>query len=203
MAWWTNEQPWHFGAYAFDGLERRFEPERPELLGVVVGGQPVADVASQIIERGIVEGVDGGILDRADHSLGLTVGPRVIWLCQPVLDAVLGADGAEYVCHEAAFRLPVVLDELHAVVGQHGVDLIGNGPDQGLEEACGDELRCFPMNPGEDELRGPIHRDEEVGLPTLVMQLSNVDMEVANLIYALNRLGFSRSAFGRREMPLR
>jgi hypothetical protein len=42
-----------------------------------------------------VEDLDCGVLDRAVHSLGLAVGPRVIGLGQPVLDAVLHADSVE------------------------------------------------------------------------------------------------------------
>lgn len=37
----------------------------------------------------------GGLLDGAVHPLDLTIGPRMLHLGQPVLDAVLAADAVE------------------------------------------------------------------------------------------------------------
>jgi hypothetical protein len=33
-----------------------------------------------------VEALDGSVLDRAVHALDLVVGPRMLWLGQPVID---------------------------------------------------------------------------------------------------------------------
>ena len=76
--------------------------------------------------------------DGAVHPLGLAVGPGMIGLRQPVLDAMLEADAIEDVrAEEAPGRSLTVLGQIgegHAVVGQHGVDLIGKDRDDVPEE---------------------------------------------------------------------
>ena len=46
----------------FDGLIGCFEAQRLQLLGEVVGDQPVADMAAQFVDRRVMEGFDGGVL---------------------------------------------------------------------------------------------------------------------------------------------
>ena len=58
-----------------DGLVWRFEAESLELLGKVVGNQPIADVPAQFDDRGIVEGFEGRYLASANQAICLTVGP--------------------------------------------------------------------------------------------------------------------------------
>lgn len=86
-------------------------------------------------------------------------------------------DPTEDVTDETLRCLPVVLDELHAIIGQHRVDPIRNGSDQSLEEARGHQLRRFSINPCKDQLRSPVHRNEEIGIPALIMQFGDIDME--------------------------
>jgi hypothetical protein len=56
MPWLADEQLRLFVADPVERFERRSEPERLELLGVVVGEQPIPDAAPQIVDRGVVEG---------------------------------------------------------------------------------------------------------------------------------------------------
>ncbi len=100
---------------------------------------------------------------------------------EPVLDGALRTDGAEDVGREAALGFPVMLDEPRAVVGQHRVDPVGNGPGQSFQEAGGDELRRVPIDPGEDQLRCPVDGDEEVGLAAFVAQFGDIDVKIADL----------------------
>jgi hypothetical protein len=51
----------------------------------------------ELIVAGVVVTLDCGFLERPVHSLDLTVRPRVEWLGQAVLDAVLGAGELEAV----------------------------------------------------------------------------------------------------------
>jgi len=182
MAWLTDEQFRLFGADELERFERCFEAEGLELLGVVVGQQPVPDVAPQIVDRGVVEGADGRVLDGANHPFGLPVGPRVIRLGEPVLYIMFGADASEDVGDGAALNPLVVLDELNAVVGQHRVDLVGDSHEQSLEEAGGDQLRRLPVDPGEDQLGCAVDGHEQIGLAALVAQLGDVEVEVADLV---------------------
>src|ERR671936_298733 len=65
------------------------------VLGEVVGRDEGLDVRGEALQRLVVEGLHGGLLDGAVHPLGLTVGPGVIRLGQLVRDAVLAADPVE------------------------------------------------------------------------------------------------------------
>src|SRR3546814_14862606 len=95
----------------------------------------------QVVERGVVEGANGRVLDRADHSFGLAGGPRMIRLGEPVLDAAIGADPPEDMRAAAGLRPLIVLDDLRACVGQQRVELVGTAIEEGLETAGSDELR--------------------------------------------------------------
>jgi hypothetical protein len=65
------------------------------MLCKIAGGHEREDVSLQALEARVVEGLDGRLFNRPVHSLGLTVRPRVIWLGQPMLNAILGADPIE------------------------------------------------------------------------------------------------------------
>lgn len=94
----------------------------------------------------VVEALDGGILDSPVHSFDLTVGPGVPGLGSSVLDVVSGAgvfegmgaeefsvgDGLPDERHSRAAGAR--LGELDAVVGEHGVDSVGDGCDQPQQE---------------------------------------------------------------------
>ena len=74
----------------------------------------------------VMEAFDGRVLDRAVHPFGLAIGPRVVWLCEAVLDIVGLADHVE--AHgpgRDGAAISRLLGELNAVVGEDGVDLIG------------------------------------------------------------------------------
>ncbi len=102
-----------------------------------------------------------------------------------MFDAELGAGSIERMAAEPGCRSGSVLrqvGELDAVVGQDGVDLIGHGFDQGLEEAgrCPgvgflDELR-------EGELGCPVDGHEEVEFPLFGSDLGDVDMKEADRV---------------------
>jgi hypothetical protein len=55
----------------------------------------------------VVEPLRGGVLDRAVHSLDLTVCPRVLHLGHPVLDPMFPADALEDVLHREDVALAV------------------------------------------------------------------------------------------------
>src|SRR5208282_6635817 len=59
--------------------------------GEVVGVDEVAQVGSQLVVGLVEVAFDGRVLDGAVHSFDLPIGPRVLGLCQPMIDVVLGA----------------------------------------------------------------------------------------------------------------
>lgn len=109
------------------GASRR---ERLGLLGVIASEQPVADMTPKVLDAGGVKGADRRLLNGPNHPLGLTIGPGMAGPGQPVPDPAFRTDGAKDVRREAALCPPVMLDEPRAIVGQHRVDLVGNGPGQ-------------------------------------------------------------------------
>ena len=121
--------------------------------------------------------------DGAHHPFGLAVGPRVVRLGEPVLDAVLRTDTAEDMADPAQRTALVPLNELHPIVGEDGVDPIGHRLDQHTQERCRGELRRPPIDTGEHQLRGAIHRHIKKALAAFVAQFGDVDMEVADLIF--------------------
>ena len=115
----------------------------------------------------VVVALDGGFLDRAVHALDLPVGPGMLDLGEPVLDAVLVAAHVEHVCHVTCRRTVRVSrreSELDAIVGEHGVDLVGNSRDQSFEEGRGGGPARLPQQLDEGEFAGAIDGDEEVEL---------------------------------------
>ena len=64
----------------------------------------------------------------------------------------------------------------------HGVDLVRNGLDQGMQEVCGHTRGGLHVQLGEGELGGPVDGDEEVEAAFLGADLSDVDVEVAGRI---------------------
>lgn len=67
------------GCEAFEGLEAP---------GEVVGGDEVVEMAAELVVAVVVVALDGRVLDRAVHPFDLTVGPRMVRLGQPMLDAM-------------------------------------------------------------------------------------------------------------------
>jgi hypothetical protein len=66
---------------------------------------------------------DGGFFGRALHPRDLAAHSRMPHLREAVFDSVLAANAVEDVREGVRIQGPV--GELNAVVGQHGVDLIG------------------------------------------------------------------------------
>ena len=66
------------------GLVRRFPSQRFEVLGKVENANESEYMGFQALQARVVEGFDGGFLDRAAHAPGLPVRLRAIGLCQLV-----------------------------------------------------------------------------------------------------------------------
>jgi hypothetical protein len=105
---------------------------------VVVGIHEELQVNSQLLVAVVVVALDRRILDRAVHPLDLTVGPRMVYLGQPVLNIVLGTDAIEDVREGIGILLAV--GELDAIFGQDDVDVVGDCCDQ-----IPQELRCLHL----------------------------------------------------------
>src|SRR4051794_32359799 len=104
-------------------------------------------MAAQLVVIVVVIAFDGCVLDRAVHSFDLAVGPGMIDLGESVFDTVLAATQSEHVRHIWRVR-PICVSrrqpELDAIIGEHRMDFVGNGFDQGDQEGrCGNAIGLF------------------------------------------------------------
>ena len=108
---------------------------------VVVGIDEVSQVRPELPVGVVVIALDSRVLDGPVHAFHLVIGPGVFDLCEPVLDAILAAAHIEHVRHELGSWTVYVTRrerELDAVVGQHGVDFVGDRLDHAHQEGrCG------------------------------------------------------------------
>ena len=133
----------------------------------------------------VVVALDGGLFQGAIHPLDLAIRPRVIGLGQAMLDSVLATSAIEAVDAQHRSWPRAVLRriaELDTVVGEHGVDLIRHGLDQGAQEIRG-RVDVGPLlKLGKGELRGSVDCDEEVELALFGPDLGDIDVEVADRV---------------------
>ena len=151
-------------------------------------------MSSQLIVGFIEVTFDGRVLDGSVHPFDLAVGPGVLGLGQPMIDIVEGAGVFEGMRVE---ELPIGdhlfdlsrrpcfasgVGEVGPVVGEDGMDPVGDGLDQVAQEICGRLARHLFVQLDEGELRGPVDCDDEMELALSGSSLGDVDMEVANRI---------------------
>lgn len=162
----------------------------------VVRLDEVVKVGLKLAVSLVVIAFDGCFLDRAIHSLDLTIRPRMLDLGQSMLDAVLPACAAEDMLKGIA--IPRTICELDAVVCQYRVETVGNGLDEVLQKPGGLQLSCLWVQFSEGKLAGAVDRHEQIQLPLGCLHFGNVDMEVADWI-ALEQLLYRLGAFDFRQ----
>jgi hypothetical protein len=59
-------------------------------------------------------------------------------------------------------------DRYGSVIGEDGLDPVGDGLDEAAQAVHGRAARHLPMQFDDDELRGPINRDDEMELASAV-----------------------------------
>jgi hypothetical protein len=101
---------------------------------------------------------DGGFLDRAIHSLDLAAHSRMPHLDEAVFDPVSTANPIEDV--REGVRVQGAVGEFNAVVGQHGVDPIGQRLQQVAQELRRFHLARPLLQSHKGELRRPVDGDE-------------------------------------------
>ena len=86
---------------------------------------------AQLVVIVVKEAFDGRGLDRAGHPLNLAIRPGVLDPGQPVVDLMLAADPVADAVEDVlpGVNVPVVIGELAAPIGQHGVAPIRHGSD--------------------------------------------------------------------------
>jgi hypothetical protein len=99
---------------------------------------------------------------------------------------LVDADAAEDVTAGRAVTLAIAvlgqIGEGHAVVGEHGVDLVGEDLHHVPQEGRARHLAGFVVELDVGELRNPVDRQEHDQLAVGVAQLAAVDVDVADLV---------------------
>lgn len=98
-----------------------------EPAGMVIGVHEQLQMGAELLMAVIVVAFDYRVLDRAVHSLDLTIRPRMVHLRQPVLNAVLVADPIKDVL--AVPDVSAARGELNAIICEHGMNAVGHGLD--------------------------------------------------------------------------
>ena len=132
---------------------------------MVVGVDEQLKVPPKLIVIGVVVAFDGGVFDGPVHPLDLTIGPRMVWLGQPVFDPMFGADAIEQMaCKLCCWSVAIAwrVTELDTIVGQDDVQSIGEGVDQVAQELAGDHPGSLRLQPGEDEFGRAVDAHEQV-----------------------------------------
>lgn len=151
---------------------QRFEPLRE-----IIGHEKRVQMCFQVIMSRVVIFFHGGFFERAVHAFHLAIGPGMVGFGQPMVDARLLADAVKDVEECVLIALPV--RELNAVIGQHGVDLVGHGADQVTQDLCGYGLVgvCMPL--GRGQLADTIDGDNQRALAFCRADLRDGDRAVA------------------------
>ena len=72
--------------------------------------------------------------------------------------------------------------EVGSVVGEGGMDPIGDSLDETAQEVRGRAARHLPVQFDEGEFGGPLNRDDEMELALRGSDIGDVDMEIADRV---------------------
>src|ERR1039457_5057394 len=160
-----------------DGFKGREPLQGLETLSEVRGVEERCEVLAKLVVAVVVITPDSRLLEGAVHPLDLSVRPRVVWLCEPMLDLVRPAEQVEHMGSPPGRRTWAVLREvaeLNAVISEHGVNLIGDDCDQVLQE-CGCRIpgrRLMELS--ERKLRSAVDGNEQMELSLFGAHFSDI-----------------------------
>jgi hypothetical protein len=147
----------------------------------------------------VMEALDGCLFDRAVHPLDLTVGPGMVRLGEPVLDAVGRADHVEaHLPRPGSVTIARLLSELDTIVGQDRVDPVRHGFQQVFKEFSRRSPISLVDQLGDGELAGAVDADEQVELAFGSLNLGDIHVEEADRV-ALEALPLRLVAFDVRQ----
>ena len=92
----------------------------------------------QVLVGLVVILLHGGLFEGAVHAFHLPIGPGMVGFGESMVDAKSLAHPRKDMLEGILIALTV--GELDAVIGEHGVDLVGYGGDQVAQELCSDRL---------------------------------------------------------------
>jgi hypothetical protein len=153
-------------------------------------------VLSQLFVAVVMVAPDGGLFQGPVHPLDLTVRPRMVRFGQPVFDPVLKAAHIEHMRHIPG-RGPIGIswregelsagrERLSLTINvrsrENRVDFVRNGFNQGGQESGRGHAVCFFSELGEGKFTGPVDCHEQEELSFLRLNLSNIDVKIADRV---------------------
>ena len=119
-------------------------------------------MGAELIVVVVVVAFDRCVLDRAVHPLDLAIRPRMVWLCEAMLDTFSVTDHVK--AHRPRINgipVPGLLSELNAVVRKYGVDLVGHRLEHMLQELPSGLPVCFFDQLGHSKFACAVNANEQ------------------------------------------
>jgi hypothetical protein len=123
---------------------------------------------------------DGGLFAGAVHALDLAIRPGMIGFGAAVLDGVLLTHTRKDMLE--GILIPPAIGELHAVVRQDRVDLLGYGVDEVTPELRRDGLDGLRVQLGIGTLARAVNGDEQVEPAFFGTYFGHIEVEVSDRI---------------------
>ena len=128
------------------------------------------------------------LLDRSVHPLDLAIGPRMVWLGQPVFDPICFADHVEaHLPRVCCVPVSGLLGELDDVISQDRVDAIWDYLEQTLEEFLSSLAVCLIHELFDCKLAGPVNTNKKIELALNRLNFRDINMKEADRV-TLERL---------------
>jgi hypothetical protein len=102
--------------------------QRLEALGEAIGHQEGIEVFLEVPVGLVVRLLHGGLFEGTVQAFHLTIGPGMVGLGQPMVNAILLTEAIQDLGERVYIALAV--GELATVIGQHRMDLGGHGGNQ-------------------------------------------------------------------------
>jgi hypothetical protein len=189
---------------ALTDVRRGGEPfQRFEPLGEVIGHQQGVQMCLEVVMSLVMIVFHGGVFAGTLHAFDVAIGPGMMGLRQPRVGGVLLADAVNDLVERGLLALPV--GELHAVVRQDGVDLVGHGSDQAAQEWRRHGLAGLWVQLGLGTRARAVDGHEQIERAFFGVHLGDIAVEVSERV-GLEGLCGGLTAFGVRQatdaMPL-
>jgi len=161
----------------------------PALSDVFIGSEPVQCLEAHGKVIGHPEGLEGfrevlvglvvvlphgGVFAGPVHAFPLAIGPGMVGCGEAMGATLFLADASEEMGARVLSALPG--GALEAVIGQHGVDLVGYGGDQVAQDLRSAPLARFGVQRRIDERADAVDRDEHVVRPLFRTALGTVEL---------------------------
>ena len=156
------------------------------MFGKVVGGDKAEHMSFEAFQVVVMEHWMVCFLGRSVYPMGLSVGPGMVRLCQPVLDAMLGTNAIEDRGSEEApgWSLAALgqIGDGQSIIGKVLCVFIRKGRDDISEEGGSFNFPRAFVERDVGELRDPVNGEEHDEFFVHVGEFSAVDVDLSYIV---------------------